>query len=352
MRINQLIPVLHRNDAIGESVLLYRKFVNQLGIESEIYALQSDCDAETEVKPLGELPDDPSDINLLHYALPSVVTSKFLSLRGKRVLVFHNITPSRYFRTIDQSFYKTIDLGYKELKEIRDHLDLTIADSTYNKESLRRFGYDNCIVFPVFVNFERLEKPLKKAVIRHLGDYLNILVLGRIAPNKKIEDAIRVFNLIKLKYYPNSRLWVVGKKEDHRYYYNALIRLGSAWGLNDMIFTGKVTERELASYLRGCTALLSMSEHEGFCVPVLEGFYTQLPVIAYNAGAVAETMGKGGIIFDSKEYEYIAELLLKIKSDEDFRKSIIINQNERLEYFSMGSQENRAKEITEILKAL
>lgn len=353
MKINQIVPVLHRNDAIGESIISFHRFLKEKeDIESYIYASSSDCDAQIPVKAISELADEKDDISILHYALPSEASHRFTALKGKKVLVFHNITPPSYFRDIDDDFANILAQGYEEIKKMKDHCHLAIADSSYNKEILASYDYKDIIVYPVFIDFNRLNIPDKIALKRHLGDYLNILVLGRVAPNKKIEDAIRIFNMIKLKYHPRSRLWIVGKINDHKYYYDALVRLSSAWGLTDVIFTNKVTERELATFLRNSSLLLSMSEHEGFCVPVLEGFYSQIPVIAYGAGAVPETMGEGGIVFSKKEFPEIAELVLKTFFDKNLRKKIIDAQNERLEYFSHEAQKKRASELVNILKQL
>ncbi len=352
MQINQFIPVLHRNDAIGESIILFSRFLSESGIKNSVYALNSDPDANIEIRGLDDIDDGEDDIHILHYALPSEVTARFTGLKGRKVLVFHNITPASYFKDIDERFYNIITLGYKEIESLKGHIDLAIADSTYNMEVLCSYGYENVEVYPVFIDFSRLDRPPKRCLARHLGDYLNVLVLGRVAPNKRIEDAIRAFNPLKLKLYPKSRLWIAGKINDHKYYYNALVRLASAWGLTDIVFTGKVSERELSTFLRYSTVLLSLSEHEGFCVPVLEGFYSQIPVIAYDAGAVSETMGEGGILLKEKKFHEIAELIYRIKTEKGLADTVISSQNRRLGYFSMDEQRKRASEMIRKLASL
>jgi len=352
MRIRQFIPVLHRNDAIGESIILFSRFLDEAGIANEVCALDSDRDAEISIKAPDEITEGRDDINLLHYALPSPVTGIFLSRKGRKVLVFHNITPASYFKKADKRFVNVINAGYREIDLIKDQVDLAIADSSFNRSTLESCGYNNVVVYPVFIDFSRLDRPEKRPLARHLGDYLNVLVLGRVAPNKRIEDAIRAFNPLKLKLYPKSRLWIAGKATDHPDYYNALLRLASAWGLTDIHFTGKVTERELSTFLRHSTLLLSLSEHEGFCVPVLEAFYSGIPVVAYDAGAVAETMGEGGIILKKKDFHGIAELIYRIKTDSTLASEIIETQKKRLAFFSINAQRKRAGELIKLLGLL
>lgn len=349
MTVHQLVPALHENDAIGETIVMFHRFLQDMNINARIWALSADPLVDVPVDDLSAFSDNPGDVTLLHYALPSPATQALLAAKGKKAMVFHNITPARFFKGIHPEFVHIANTGYEEVQYLRDQLDITICDSSYNRDILAGLGYENVHVFPVFINFSRLDGPVQRGVMRQLGDYLNILMLGRISPNKCQQDAMRAFNLIKLKYYLKSRLWFVGKYTDHPLYHRSLIRFASAWGLSDVIFTGKVPARELNTYLRGCTVLLILSEHEGFCVPVLEGFHCRTPVVAYNAGAVAETMGTGGILLAKKDYAALAELLIRLHKDQDLRDQVIAGQLERLKDFSLPAQETRARELATLL---
>jgi glycosyltransferase involved in cell wall biosynthesis len=184
------------------------------------------------------------------------------------------------------------------------------------------------------MNLPKFDQP-GDAVVRKIYDSgkWTILFVGRVIPNKKFEDVIKVFNFYKKYFNPNSQLILAGDYRGMERYYAALQRLVDELDLNDVHLTGHVEFTELVSYFKLADVYLSMSEHEGFGVPLLEGFHNQIPVVALAAGAVEETMNGGGIVLRKKDFFQTAALLHQLQDDTDFRTKIISSQNEALKKY-------------------
>jgi glycosyltransferase involved in cell wall biosynthesis len=101
-------------------------------------------------------------------------------------------------------------------------------------------------------------------------------------------------------------------------------------GIAHVLFTGHVSNSELTAYYDAADVLLCASEHEGFCVPIIEAFYKQVPVVAFRAAAVPATMDGGGILYESKDPGLVAGLIDAVVSDEGLRRDVIARQDEAL----------------------
>jgi glycosyltransferase involved in cell wall biosynthesis len=175
------------------------------------------------------------------------------------------------------------------------------------------------------------------------------MFLGRIAPNKKQEDVIKTFYYYKKYMDPKARLFLVGSYEGMEIYYNALKLLVEQLDLEDVYFTGKVPFDQILAYYRVSDAFLCMSEHEGFCVPLIESMVFKVPIIAYNSSAIPYTLGDAGILINQKDYIAAAELLNKVIYDEQLRNRLIENGSRRLEHFSY---ERTAEEFRSYMKEI
>jgi glycosyltransferase involved in cell wall biosynthesis len=177
---------------------------------------------------------------------------------------------------------------------------------------------------------------------------INILHVGRIAPQKKIEDLIRVFYLFQKRYRPDSRLILVGTDGGLRNYGRALKQMAEDLGLTEKIrFAGFATFRQLITYYHQAQAYLCLSEHEGFCVPLMESMFFGLPVLAYLTGGIPETLGGSGIGIVEKNWEEIAELLNLAVSDQAFRETIVAGQKERLKDLGLEANSGRLRVLLE-----
>jgi glycosyltransferase involved in cell wall biosynthesis len=349
MIVNQWIPSAHRGDAVGDNARAMRDVLRRSGHESEIYALTVDAGLEHEVRRWDDAASRTGDVTIFHFAIPSPMTSAFGTLPGARVLHYHNVTPAHFFAPFDPDIARLAILGRREVESLADRTDLALGVSEFNRQELEDMGFPRTGVLPILVDTDRLtQAPPVPALERTLTDGLcNILFVGRIAPNKKIEDHIRLAEHYKRYVDAYYRFIFVGR-HDAVPRYSATVRalIAEYRMLPDRFwFTGPVPDAELATYYRHAHAYVSLSEHEGFCVPLIEAMSMDVPVLAYGAAAVPETLGGAGLCFAPKDLEYAAELLGAIVYDQPLRDQVLAGQRRRLLDFSRDRLEPRLEAL-------
>jgi len=337
MLINQWVPAAHRGDAIGDSARRVRGLLRAMGHESELYALTIDDDLKGDVRPFSDPAARHGDVTIFHYALPSPMTAAFAALGSRRVLQYHNVTPAAYFAPYDPALFRLASLGRQELATLAGRVDLALGDSEFNRQELEALGFGSTGVFPIAVDLTRVTQQTElRALDRALDDGLiNFLFVGRIAPNKKIEDHIRLAEVYKRYVDSAYRFIFVGRYDVVPSYYATIRALMAEYRLlNDrFIFTGPIPDDELAVYYKHAAVYISLSEHEGFCVPLLEAMAADVPILAYAAAAVPDTLGFAGVQFAPKDLEYAAELLGALTFDDRLRARVILGQRRRLADF-------------------
>jgi L-malate glycosyltransferase len=353
MIINQWVPAAHRGDAIGDSARHVRDLLRGMGHASELYALTMDEALEGDVRPFSDPGARLGDLTIFHYALPSPMTAAFASLERGRILQYHNVTPAAFFAPYDPALFRLASLGRAELATLVGHVDLALGDSEYNRRELDTLGFRPTGVFPIAVDTARVTQPARRPALDTLLDdgLVNFLFVGRIAPNKKIEDHIRLAEVYKRYVDAYYRFIFVGRYDVVPKYYSMIRALMSEYRLlNDrFVFTGPVSDAELAVYYRHAAVYISLSEHEGFCVPLVEAMAADVPVLAYAAAAVPDTLGGAGVQFAPKDLEMAAELLGALVFDDDLRTAVIAGQRRRLADF--GDARIRS-ELTTVLHQL
>ena len=353
MRINQWVPAAHRGDAIGDSARQTRDMLRRTGHESELYAMTIDDDLRGDVLPFSDRGARTGDVTILHFALPSAMTEAFATVGGARVLQYHNITPAEFFAPYDAGLFRLAAVGRRELATLVGRVDLALGDSDFNRQELETLGFDRTGVLPIAVNTERITRaPRRPALEKILSDGLiNILFVGRIVPNKRIEDHIRLAELYK-RYVDNYyRFIFVGRYDGvPRYYAQVRALLDQYEMLPDRFwFTGAVPDEDLAAFYRWADVYVSLSEHEGFCVPLVEAMAADVPVLAYAAGAVPETLGGAGVLFSPKDLELAAETMGMLVYDRSLRDSVVAGQRRRLRDFAPDQLERRLGEVIQQL---
>ena len=341
MVINQWVPAAHRGDAVGDSARVVRDLLRQQGHSSNIYAMSIDDELKNQVRSFVEPESKTGDITILHFAVPSPMSDAFAKLKNRRVIQYHNVTPAHFFAPHDPDIFRLAALGREELKRLTSQVDLALGDSDYNRKELKSLGFDRTGVFPIMVNTDRITNGVSLPALEEcLDDGLaNILFVGRIAPNKCIEDHIRLAEHYKRYVDTEYRFVFVGRTNAVPRYYAAIQGLMLQYKLppERFLFVGSVTDDELAVYYKSATAYVSLSEHEGFCVPLVEAMATDLPILAYGSSAVGETLGGSGLCFKPKDLEYAAELLGLLVYDQELREQVITGQRQRLANFSIAS---------------
>ena len=338
MIVNQWVPAAHTGDAIGDSARRIRNLLRGMGHEAQLYALTIDEPLRHEVRPFTDRAATRGDVTIFHYALPSPMTSAFASLGTGRVLQYHNVTPASYFAPYDPALFRLASLGRAELATLVGRVDVALGDSEYNRRELERLGFERTGIFPIAVDTSRLTRVAPHAALDRILDdgLVNFLFVGRIAPNKKIEDHIKLAEVYKRYVDAYYRFIFVGRYDGVPRYYATIRALMSELRLlNDrFIFTGAVPDDELAVYYAHAAVYVSLSEHEGFCVPLVEAMAAGVPVLAYAAAAVPDTLAGAGVQFAPKDLEQAAELLGALAFDDDLRARVLAGQRRRLADFS------------------
>jgi glycosyltransferase involved in cell wall biosynthesis len=338
MIVNQWVPAAHKGDAIGDSARQVRSLLRGLGHESDLFALTIDDELRGDVRGFSDPAARRGDVTVFHYALPSPMTAAFATLDGGRVLQYHNITPAAFFAEFSPMLFRLAVLGRRDLATLVGHADLALGDSDYNRRELDALGFAPTGVFPIAVDTGRLTSaPQQPALAKVLADGLtNFLFVGRIAPNKKIEDHIRLAEFYKRYVDTRYRFVFVGRTDAVPDYYATVRALVAEYQMpsDRFVFTGAVPDSDLATFYRASRVYISLSEHEGFCVPILEAMAMDVPVLAFAAGAVPETMGGAGMLFRPKDLEYAAELLGRLAYDTALRRQVVEGQRMRLRDFN------------------
>jgi glycosyltransferase involved in cell wall biosynthesis len=343
VRIDQWVPALHRGDAIGDSARHMRDVFRSWGHTADLFALDVDADLAGDGRPFHEWdPGGPEDAVVLHYALPSPLTTALKEVRCRRVLVHHSVTPPEFFEGWDEELARICALGRDELPALAPHVDLALGDSEHNRRELEAAGFARTGVLPIHLDFDRYREPGNPVLSRLLEDgATNILFVGRLAPNKRHDDLIRLAAYWKRFIAPDVRLLLVGKLPRRASYFDALQSLLYEEGFTpaEVVFTGHVDHADLLSCYRAADVFVSMSEHEGFGVPLVEAMLTGVPVVAYRAAAVGDTLGGAGVQFAAKRIDEMAEAAHLLVTDGALRGAVLAGQEKRLEALSPAAVE-------------
>ncbi len=327
--VHQVLATLGYGDAIGHEVLGIQRVLRAAGYRSDIFVETADHRLEHLTRDYRQLVDDSSPDNLLlhHFSLGSKASRTAFALPDRMALIYHNITPPEYFVGINRKLAAQCFRGRRELGAYRRRCDLAMGDSEFNRQDLEALGFQKTAVLPVVPDFSHLDRPANRFVADQFDDtWTNILFVGRVISNKKIEDLIRFFHAYHTVYNPRSRLIVVGTHTGFERYFAGLTELAAALGLTHVHFTGQVSDAELVAYYEVADLFLCASEHEGFCVPLVEAFYKQVPVLAYAATAVPSTMDGAGVLYDDKDPRRVAALMDAIVSDGRVQDAIVDGQ--------------------------
>jgi glycosyltransferase involved in cell wall biosynthesis len=335
-RLDQALPTFSYGDAIGNHVLALRAILRRRGATSEIFALACHPRVRLEARAWREYgaADAPGNVCLFHFSIGTPMAEGFARLRSRRVLIYHNVTPPEFARGVSRRMERECRQGREQLRSLAPATELAIGVSEFNRRELEEMGFARTAVVPVIVDLTAHDQPPVRELLRRWKDgRTNVLHVGRFAPNKRIEDLVRAFHLYK-RIDPGSRLLLVGTDAGLENYSAAVRRLVHDLGTEDVHFCGHVDFRELCTYFRVADLYLAMSEHEGFCVPLLEAMHFGVPIVAHAAAAVPDTLGGAGVLFAEKRFEEVAELMHLVVTDAGLRARMVAAGRRRLEDFA------------------
>jgi glycosyltransferase involved in cell wall biosynthesis len=326
-------------DAVGNDVLALSDLLASNGYKTAIYAEAVDprvANSHT-ITPALPLPDlNKDDILIYHLSINTPLNHEIKKVKCRKIAIYHNVTPEDFFTAHNYTLYVACKNVRNDLKELADTFDYCIADSAFNRDDLINNGFTCQIdVCPILIPFEDYERPPNNAIINKYNDgKVNITFLGRVTPNKKQEDVIAAYSCYIKNYNPNARLFIVGSSEHSQSYRKQLDEFVNLLGIENVIFTEKVPFDEILAYYKIADVFLCMSEHEGFCVPLVEAMYFGVPIIAYASTVIPETLSGAGVLLSKKDPLITAGVIDKLVKDKGLLNSVIEGQCKRLMDFS------------------
>jgi L-malate glycosyltransferase len=333
-QVHQVLATLGYGDAIGHEVLGIQRVLRGAGYESEIFVETADPRLEELTIDFRELVQASHPENLLihHFSIGSKASRIAYALPDRMALVYHNITPPEYFADIHKMLVRQCYHGRRELGAYVTRCDLALGDSEFNRQELARAGFDPTGVLPVVPDFSHLDRVPNDLIARQFDDeWINILFVGRVIPNKRIESLIRFFAAYKTRYNPRARLLIVGSYGGFERYLTQLHELIGRLRVPDVHITGHVSNEELTAFYDVADLFLCASEHEGFCVPLMEAFYKRIPVLALARTAVPATLDGGGILYEHADPAEVALLLDLVAGDVALQERILSAQDAALD---------------------
>lgn len=320
-RVAILTPSLTTADAVSNDVLGERDALKRNGDKVKVFS---------DLAPVRSFLRNPEDVLIYHHSRgwhPGVQLVCELSCR--RVIKYHNVTPAEFFAGFSRTDQDLCERGRRELTDLAAaQCELYLSDSSFNMQELIAIGADpsKSFVVPPFHHIDRLSTITadRETLKTYSGDTTNILTVGRLVPNKNVHHLIEVFAYYHHDYNNNSRLIIVGKGgEGFSPYSKLLHRIVEQLGLTKgVVFTGGVSDEELKAYYLVADAFVTVSEHEGFCVPLVEAMSMKLPITAYASTAIPETVGDAGIVWIERNPMLIAESIDRFVRDKMVRDAL------------------------------
>ncbi len=340
-RIAIVTPHMTTGDAVCNDVFGMHEALRRRGYESRIYA--SDWSVNSfgkwlglkvksvmlerafwPISKIGNFLETRDDLLIYHYSMGWPLGLALLKeLPCAKVIKYHNVTPPEFFAGWSEDYENVCRNGRQEIGLIaKANADLFLSDSKYNMSELIAAGAERSRsrVVPPFHHTDRLHSlaPCLDILDRYRDGKINLLMVGRVSPNKGHVSLIEAFATYHHNYNDQSRLIIVGKEpkslRDYSLYLRETVRRLELE--DDVVFTGEVNEEFLKTYYLLADIFMITSEHEGFCVPLVEAMSMKIPILAYNSAAMAETIGCAGVVWDERNSDLMAESIHYIVTNE------------------------------------
>lgn len=316
-----MIPSLASRDAIGVHTLELTTALREAGIESDIYYGNCSADVGERAKPLTALGAPRDDRFLLYQSsIGSPVFDQLMARPEPKLVNYHNITPATLLEAWEPHVGFEVSLGRVQLERLASASRLAVADSAFNESELHQLGYHHTAVVPLLIDMTSTGVAPDPSVAARLAAAkeqggIDLLFVGKVSPHKAPHDLVKVLALLRRAYDPNARLHLVGSPLGERYG-PALAAFVADLELSDAVeVTGSVDAAALEAYYRAADVFVCASDHEGFCVPIVEAMGHGVPVVAYGTAAVPETVGRAGIVLPTKEPLRFAAAVARVAED-------------------------------------
>lgn len=330
--IHQFIGKSSPGYSVSDYALALQDAITSWGYHSTIFASEVDKSLGHRIRAFRTYKPRPTDLLILHYAIANEVTDWVKSLNIPLILCYHNVTPPRFFTGVGGTLQQASKRGEIELAQFLPNTRLALAYSQFSAQSLHAAGYQNVQVLPLLIP-NTLQQLIPDPSIKKKSA-TNLLFVGRVAPNKRCEDIIKILHQYR-QIEANVHLFIVGARRYTPMYADWLTEFVKQFQLEDLVtFTGHISFEALAAYYRLADIYISMSEHEGFGIPLVESMRFDVPVIAYESSAIPEVLGGSGILIKQKRFDVIAELIHQIQTDAIFKQKIIVQQRQQVKSFA------------------
>lgn len=332
--IHQLLSGFADGDAISHCAMVLRCLLLSWGIPSEIFverervspAMRSHC------RELREYQGRDGEAVIHHYGIASTAQQVYLQSPAHRILVYHNITPAEYYDGFDDSLAAQLRSARASLPDVVKGTQACWAVSRFNARELEAAGAGEVEVFPLVFDSAPLDRPAFSPVCDKFRTKLSTwLYVGRMAPNKRIETLIESFYWYHKTLNPYSRLVLVGSDRSCPRYYAMLRMLAGDFDLANVCFEGFAAPEGLPSYYRCADVFVTTSEHEGYCLPLLEAMHLGVPVVAQGIGGIPEALDGAGVLYQELKPAELAVLIHRIQGDAAVRAEILASQARRME---------------------
>jgi glycosyltransferase involved in cell wall biosynthesis len=347
-RVDQILAGFAEGDAISNAAVCLQSIVRASGAESEIYVDTEHVSPGMQGRglPLHEYTGQAGDIVIHHYSIASPAIDTFLTSPATKVLVYHNITPSDYFRGYDDRVVGQLDEARARLAEVMSAVDAMWAVSNFNADELRSLGATNVEVFPLLFSAEQFDlEPDPEIFAKFTAPLTNLLFVGRIAPNKRIEDLIMAFAWYHRVINRQSRMLIVGSERSAPRYYLMLRMLANELELPNVCFERFASPEGLSAYYELADVFVTASDHEGYCLPLVESMHRQVPVIARSRGGMPEALGSGGLMYDDASPEELAQLIHLVLSEPGLKQGVLDSQAKRMQQIASRDAAGELKSL-------
>lgn len=338
------IPAIHQfhsgsaqGDGVTNGMLFTQKLLRELGFESNIYVQYPDPALGDAVLPYKLLQDDPGNILLVHHSMGHDLAQWVIKRCEKKFLVYHNITPP-WALPQNSGLQQYAEIGRQQLKLFRDHMAGAIAVSPFNAEELLENGYSNVSVIPLLVDLDAI----RNSPFQLPADYPQgrrsvaaprvILSVGRVCEHKCQHQTIEMAYHLRQMFYQPFQVQLIGGYDHNGPYITMLRQMIGDYGLSDIVhLPGKVSNAALYGWYRAASVLVSISDHEGFCMPLVEAMAVDLPVVAYGSGNVPATLEGTGLLLDQKRPYEVAALICHLLRDKALQRKLLARSRTRLD---------------------
>lgn len=346
--VHQFVPVLLPLDAVGNHTLRTHRALQDAGLRSSVWSTVTHPTLQRSARPVADFDAEPrrrATSRVLVYQAASEsngIVDLLLRQRGPKVISYHNFTPARYFDPYDEMVAASLRRGVEEVRRLARQVRVGIAASEFNASELRMMGMDDVEVIPPYLGPGLQAKPDPSTLewLRRTREGTDLLFVGRVVPHKGHAHLVRVLAAIRAAVDPRARLFLVGPPGPRKYM-RSLRALAERVVGSGVYLTGGVTDAQLAAYYEHADVFVSMSEHEGFGIPLVEAMRAGIPIVAYDSSAVAETLGGAGVLVRTTDPRIVGELVAAVAHDQAMCQELRRRQLKRaaeLESFPRGER--------------